>query len=310
MGDTAWARYVRRTSDGATGSEIEQRTGIAQSTVSRWFTGGRMPMPAHAAKFAQSYGGNVLEAFVAAGFLTEEEAGVPPPPEIDFYALVDDDPDLSAQAKIHLKNQYGLLKAASAHTESAAARELIENDDELDARTKARLLARLSNTTVGVAYTSSATVVEHPFPEIAAHVRKRDPRPDVVISDDATDIPPEVRAYVSARFLASHSIPSAARALNDRLAQHGRVDEALAAQASNVIQAFTGSGKTMTFLAAVGGQIPDLELTDDDRRFLAEVEAGAADWERPKAARTMQSSGRSLRRQQDEEAEASQDGRE
>jgi transcriptional regulator with XRE-family HTH domain len=163
MSDTRWARYVRRTSGDAGGSEIEQKTGIGQSTVSRWFTG-TTPSPAHAARFAQAYGANVLGAFVAAGFLTEDEAGIPPRPQVDFYGLVDEDPHLSLQAKIHLKNQYGLLKAASAHGRAAQTRELIANDPEIDAATKARLMAHFQDVQMDVVYSSTA-IVEHPSPE-------------------------------------------------------------------------------------------------------------------------------------------------
>lgn len=180
MSDTNWSRYVRRTSDNASGSEIEKSTGIGQSTVSRWFTNGTLPTPAHAAKFAQAYEANVLEAFVAAGFLTEDEAGMPPRPDFDFYSMVDTDEGLSAQAKIHLKNQYGLLRAASAHSRTAGARELIQNDPEIDDVTKARLLGHLGGSDVDVLYSSTATVVEHPFPRVSEAAD----RPEVAIAAD------------------------------------------------------------------------------------------------------------------------------
>jgi transcriptional regulator with XRE-family HTH domain len=162
MNETSWSRYVKRTSRNASGSEIEAVTGIGQSTVSRWLVSATLPSPAHAAKFAHSYGGNVLEAFVAAGFLTEEEAGIPPrEEEPDFYAIVDEDPGLSDNAKIHLKNQYGLLRSASAHDRAA---ESIQTDPELDDETKERLLSRLDAAQVTTVFSSSATVIEHPGP--------------------------------------------------------------------------------------------------------------------------------------------------
>lgn len=167
MNQTPWARYVRRVSNGAGGSEIEKKTGIRQSNISRWLNEGTTPQPAQAAKLAQSYGENVLEAFVAAGFLTEEEAGMPPRPDTDFYALVDEDDGLSEQAKIHLKNQYGLLRAASATSRAADARNLIENDPEIDDITKARLLDHFRAANVDVVYASTAMVVEHPFPRMS-----------------------------------------------------------------------------------------------------------------------------------------------
>jgi transcriptional regulator with XRE-family HTH domain len=164
MNDTTWSRYVRRISGASSGSEIAARTRVGQSTVSRWLNDSTSPSTAQAAKFAQTYGANVLEAFVAAGFLTEEEAGMPPRPEVDFYALVDEDPALSTHAKIHLKNQYGLLRSASAHSRTHEVRERIVNDPDLDEATRDRLLAHFAEAGVTVAYTSSATVIEGEFP--------------------------------------------------------------------------------------------------------------------------------------------------
>jgi transcriptional regulator with XRE-family HTH domain len=185
MTDTPWARYVRRISGGAGGSEIEKKTGIRQSNISRWLNEGTIPQPAQAAKFAQSYGANVLEAFVAAGFLTEEEAGIPPRPGVDFYAIVDEDPNLSQQSKIHLKNQYGLLRAASAHGRAAQARELIENDPELDDETKRRLLSHFDSARMDVVFSTTAMVVEHPFPDLS----EPSDRPDLAIAAHDEDEP-------------------------------------------------------------------------------------------------------------------------
>lgn len=180
MSDSNWARYVRRISGDAGGSQIEQKTGIGQSNVSRWFTG-TTPTPAHAAKFAQSYDGNVLEAFVAAGFLTREEAGMPPAPLVNFEAIVDDDEYLTDQAKIHLKNQYGLLKAASVNTGAAETRALIQNDPDLDDATKARLLAHFRGPKLDIVYSSTATVVERPFDPVSEAAGKPE---DLIAADE------------------------------------------------------------------------------------------------------------------------------
>lgn len=305
MTDTPWARYVRRISGGAGGSEIEKRTGIRQSNISRWLNDGTTPQPAQAAKFAQSYGANVLEAFVAAGFLSEEEAGIPPRPEVDFYTLVDDDPDLSAQAKIHLKNQYGLLKAASAHAETAAARQLIENDDELDDATKARLLSRLGGPAMDVVYSSTATVVEHPFP-----------RTDVS-SWAARTADEAAKAYAAALLVETGENVDAAEALNERLVDQGRIGDDLGREARSIfITHSAGSGKTAAFLAAFiegARERFDLGLTQDDREFLASVGVAHSVASTPeathvrKAARRSQSAGRAMRRGQDLEAELGQD---
>lgn len=169
MTDTTWARYVRRISGDAGGSEIEKRTGIRQSNISRWLNEGTTPQPAQAAKFAQAYEANVLEAFVAAGFLTDEEAGMPPRPAVDFYMIVDDDTTLSAQAKVHLKNQYGLLRSASQVSAlEESLRRHIEGLSDLDEATKQKLLDGLRSTPrADVVYSSTASVVERPFPRVS-----------------------------------------------------------------------------------------------------------------------------------------------
>jgi transcriptional regulator with XRE-family HTH domain len=140
----SWAEYVKRTIGGDNQVAVAAKTGITQSTVSRWLAGQKTPgEPAVVARFAQSYGANVLEAFVAAGMLSEEEAGIPPAPHVDFASVIDNDPDLSEEAKAHIKNQYGLLKAASATNRAMLLREQIERNPNLDDETRAQLLATL-----------------------------------------------------------------------------------------------------------------------------------------------------------------------
>jgi transcriptional regulator with XRE-family HTH domain len=138
-----WPEYVRRVSRGDNQVAIEARTSIDQGTVSRWLRGKTTPSPAQAAKFAQSYDGNVLEAFVAAGFLTAEEAGIPPAAPQGFAAMIDADPDLSPEAKIHIKDQYGLLKAASAQSRAIRLCEQILRNGKFDEETRRQLLATL-----------------------------------------------------------------------------------------------------------------------------------------------------------------------
>jgi transcriptional regulator with XRE-family HTH domain len=139
----SWPEYVRRLSRGDNQVAIESRTSIDQGTVSRWLRGKTTPSPAQAAKFAQSYDGNVLEAFVAAGFLTAEQAGIPPAAPQGFAAMIDADPDLSPEAKSHIKNQYALLKAASAQSRAIQLCEQILRNGKLDDETRRQLLATL-----------------------------------------------------------------------------------------------------------------------------------------------------------------------
>lgn len=49
------------------------------------------------------------------GLPLSDDPGSPPPPPPTFKSIVEADPSLSAAAKEHLVNQYGLLQAASAH---------------------------------------------------------------------------------------------------------------------------------------------------------------------------------------------------
>lgn len=58
----------------ATPSEIARRVGLTPSSVSRWQIS--TPKPETAAAFARAYGRPLLEALIAAGVLTAEEAGV------------------------------------------------------------------------------------------------------------------------------------------------------------------------------------------------------------------------------------------
>lgn len=74
--DTMWGLYVARFGQGLTQSQVGERAGVDQATVGRWLKGTKVPTsPGSVAALARSFGRNPLEAFVAAGFLTAEEAG-------------------------------------------------------------------------------------------------------------------------------------------------------------------------------------------------------------------------------------------
>jgi transcriptional regulator with XRE-family HTH domain len=68
--------YLRMVMDHAPHEAVANRSGVNQTTVTRWLNGSRPRDPAKVAAFARAYPGHttVLEAFVAAGFLTEKEA--------------------------------------------------------------------------------------------------------------------------------------------------------------------------------------------------------------------------------------------
>lgn len=71
-----WIRYVRTVIGEDTQTRAGERTQLGQTTIGRWLNGAKAPTEAaKVAAFAQGYGRNVLEAFVAAGMLSEEQAG-------------------------------------------------------------------------------------------------------------------------------------------------------------------------------------------------------------------------------------------
>ena len=70
---TKWWQYVTKAIRKDTYSSAAKRVGVDKSSFTRWKNGAR-PDPNLVVKFARNYNRNVLEALVAAGFLTEEEA--------------------------------------------------------------------------------------------------------------------------------------------------------------------------------------------------------------------------------------------
>lgn len=72
-----WWTYVERTARTDRQRDISDRTGLDPSAVSRWKSG-HVPKADMVAEFARAYDRPVLEAFLAAGFLTSEEADEQP----------------------------------------------------------------------------------------------------------------------------------------------------------------------------------------------------------------------------------------
>jgi hypothetical protein len=86
----------------------ERLTGINQRTIGRWMNGESIPnKPADVAKFAQGFKVNILEAFVQAGMLTEQEAAMPPPMRPDPATI--DDGDLVKELRRRLDQRTALL---------------------------------------------------------------------------------------------------------------------------------------------------------------------------------------------------------
>ncbi|VEW13511.1 Uncharacterised protein [Brevibacterium casei] len=84
-----WNDYVARVAEGETQATIAAKLGVSGPTVSRWKKFG--PRPENVSTFARAYGRPVLEAFVAAGYLTPEEAGETPTAAPSLASLTDDE---------------------------------------------------------------------------------------------------------------------------------------------------------------------------------------------------------------------------
>lgn len=82
----SWWRYVVQTSGTESPKAMQNATQIDGPNFSKWKTG-QIPRAETVAKFARAYRRPVLEAFVAAGFLTPEEAKVRPAGAVDYTKL-------------------------------------------------------------------------------------------------------------------------------------------------------------------------------------------------------------------------------
>lgn len=76
-GKARWAEFCRTLMGDATQTEAAERTGIPQATISRFLSGRRLPTASHAITFARAYDVNPVEAMVAAGLITDDEANMP-----------------------------------------------------------------------------------------------------------------------------------------------------------------------------------------------------------------------------------------
>ncbi len=69
-----WPQYIARVAVGMSQKEIAAAAGIDSSGVSRWRSGENMPRAENVIAFAQSIGREPVEALVAAGYLTPDQA--------------------------------------------------------------------------------------------------------------------------------------------------------------------------------------------------------------------------------------------
>lgn len=78
-----------RTTDGAAGARIAERTGIPESTISRWLSEKAEPRPRQVVTVTRAYGANPIEGLIAAGYLTEDEIEAPQPRRLQIRDFTD-----------------------------------------------------------------------------------------------------------------------------------------------------------------------------------------------------------------------------
>jgi hypothetical protein len=75
---TEWARWlIAIAGREARQVDISERTGIDQSTVSRWLAHGHLPGAVTAVTVARAYRVDPVEALIAAAYLTREDVELP-----------------------------------------------------------------------------------------------------------------------------------------------------------------------------------------------------------------------------------------
>lgn len=75
MAMESWSEYVRRVAGSFTQMQIAEKTGLAQSSVGAWLRGQPgIPRAESVITFARTFRQSPIEALVAAGYLSVEEA--------------------------------------------------------------------------------------------------------------------------------------------------------------------------------------------------------------------------------------------
>lgn len=71
-----WPEYLSAITDGAPGARIAEKTGIPESTISRWFSGKAEPRPKQVLVVARAYNQHPVQALIAAGYLDEDDVDI------------------------------------------------------------------------------------------------------------------------------------------------------------------------------------------------------------------------------------------
>lgn len=136
----SWTEYLRRIAgSGAGQAEIARAAKVATPTVSRWLSGEQGVKPAAAANFARAHGRPVLEAFIAAGFLTAEEASARPSVAPDYTQLTND--ELLGLVRARMREE------RDRHDSAAATKTAEPGLPDQPGRTRADIVADLMSST-------------------------------------------------------------------------------------------------------------------------------------------------------------------
>lgn len=114
-----WNDYVARVAEGETQTTIAAKLGVSGPTVSRWRKFG--PRPENVSTFARVYGRPVLEAFIAAGYITAEEANETPTAAPNLNSLSND--ELVQELARRLKEGDGNASTPLTHAAGSAAQD-------------------------------------------------------------------------------------------------------------------------------------------------------------------------------------------
>lgn len=118
----SWWQYVVKTAGTESPKALNKATGIDGPNFSKW-KGGQTPGPAIVKTFALAYRRPVLEAFVAAGFLTPEEARQRPVARPDFTELSNDELVELVRARLREEGETGGNTAPTKKRRSLTARD-------------------------------------------------------------------------------------------------------------------------------------------------------------------------------------------
>lgn len=113
-----WNEYVERVAGDETQATIAHKLGVSGPTISRWKKFG--PRPENVSTFARVYDRPVLEAFVAAGYITPEEANEQPTAAPSLTSLSND--ELVNELARRLKAGEGDASTPLTHAAGSAAK--------------------------------------------------------------------------------------------------------------------------------------------------------------------------------------------